>query len=67
MLIFARAGFDRSVPVALLSAFRTSAWSWRRSAHRCRTSPGSISMAQFPIYLLPALLQPLAKRLHRKG
>ena len=68
VLIFARAGLDRSVPIALLSAFR--------NIGLVMATLGSslpdlawfyFAMAQFPIYLLPALLQPLAKRLRRSG
>lgn len=68
MLIFARAGLDRSAPIALLSAFR--------NIGLVMATLGSslpdlawfyFAMAQFPIYLLPALLQPLAKRLRRDG
>jgi BASS family bile acid:Na+ symporter len=68
VLIFARAGLDRSVPIALLSAFR--------NIGLVMATLGSslpdlawfyFAMAQFPIYLLPALLQPLAKRLRRKS
>lgn len=68
VLIFARAGLERSVPIALLSAFR--------NIGLVMATLGSslpdlawfyFAMAQFPIYLLPAVLQPLAKRLQRKG
>ena len=62
-LVFLRAGLDRGLVVGLLSAFRnigvimaavgTSlpdlAWFY-------------FAMVQFPIYLLPAILQPLARR-----
>jgi BASS family bile acid:Na+ symporter len=68
VLIFARTGLDRSVPIALLSAFR--------NIGLVMATLGSslpdlawfyFAMAQFPIYLLPAVLQPLAKRLRRNG
>jgi Ca2+/Na+ antiporter len=68
MLIFARSGLDRSVPIAVLSALR--------NIGLIMATLGSslpdlawfyFAMAQFPIYLLPALLQPLAKRLRRGG
>jgi BASS family bile acid:Na+ symporter len=68
MLIFVRSGLDRSAPIALLSAFR--------NIGLVMATLGSslpdlawfyFAMAQFPIYLLPALLQPLAKRLRRSG
>jgi BASS family bile acid:Na+ symporter len=67
MLIFARSGLDRGVPIALLSAFR--------NIGLVMATLGSslpdlawfyFAMAQFPIYLLPALLQPLARRLAKK-
>lgn len=68
VLIFLRSGLDRSVPVALLSAFR--------NIGLVMATLGSslpdlawfyFAMAQFPIYLLPALLQPLARRLRRSS
>ncbi len=68
MLIFLRAGADRALAIGLLAAFR--------NIGLVMATLGSslpdlawfyFAMVQFPIYLLPALLQPLAKRLHRKG
>ncbi|MEI9805073.1 MAG: Na+-dependent transporter [Pseudolabrys sp.] len=65
-LVFVRAGIDRGLVIGLLSGFRNIgvvmaalgaalpdlAWFY-------------FAMAQFPIYLLPALLKPLARRLQR--
>jgi hypothetical protein len=67
VLVFLRAGPDRSVPVGLLAAFR--------NIGLVMATLGSslpdlawfyFAMAQFPIYLLPALLHALARRLAKK-
>ena len=68
ILVFWRAGLDRGLVVGLLAAFRNIgvimavigttlpdlAWFY-------------FAMAQFPIYLLPAMLKPLARRLARRA
>jgi hypothetical protein len=63
-LVFMRAGADRGLVIGLLSAFRNIGVIM---AALGATLPDLawfyFAMAQFPIYLLPALLKPLAKRL----
>ena len=68
VLVFLRAGADRGLAIGLLAAFRNlgvvmaalgpslsdSAWFY-------------FALVQFPIFLLPALLKPLALRLQRKA
>jgi hypothetical protein len=67
-LVFSRVGIDRGLVIGLLAAFRNLgvvmaalgtalpdlAWFY-------------FAMVQFPIYLLPALLKPLAKRLQHRN
>jgi len=68
MLVFFRAGIDRSLVVGLLSAFRNIGVVM---AALGSTLPDLawfyFAMAQFPIYLLPALLKPLARRLQQNS
>jgi hypothetical protein len=68
MLVFLRAGIDRGLIVGLLSAFRNIGVVM---AALGTTLPDLawfyFAMAQFPIYLLPALLKPLAKRLQHSS
>jgi hypothetical protein len=67
MLVFFRAGIDRGLVVGLLSAFRNIGVVM---ATLGTTLPDLawfyFAMAQFPIYLLPALVKPLARRLTEK-
>jgi hypothetical protein len=67
VLVFLRAGLDRAVSVGLLSSFR--------NIGLVMAALGSslpdlawfyFAMAQFPIFLLPAALQPLAQRFLKK-
>jgi predicted Na+-dependent transporter len=67
MLVFLRAGIDRGVVIGLLSAFRNIGVVM---AALGATLPDLawfyFAMAQFPIYLLPVLIKPLARRLAEK-
>jgi hypothetical protein len=67
VLVFLRAGLDRAVSVGLLSTFRNIGLVM---AALGSTLPDLawfyFAMAQFPIFLLPAALQPLAQRLLKK-
>jgi len=55
------------VPIALLSAFRNIGLVMATlGASLPDLAWFYFAMAQFPIYLLPALLQPLARRLAKK-
>ena len=67
MLVFWRAGFDRGLVIGLLAAFR--------NIGLIMAALGSslpdiawfyFAMVQFPIYLLPVVLQPLARRMAKK-
>jgi BASS family bile acid:Na+ symporter len=66
-LVFIRAGIDRGLVIGLLAAFRNIGVIM---AALGGTLPDMawfyFAMAQFPIYLLPALVKPLAKRLQRR-
>ncbi len=68
MLVFWRAGIDRGLVIGLLAAFRNLGVVMAAIG---TTLPDLawfyFAMVQFPIYLLPALLKPLAKRLQRAG
>src|SRR5665213_1520350 len=64
MLVFWRAGIDRGLVIGMLAAFRNLGVVMAAIG---TTLPDLawfyFAMVQFPIYLLPALLKPLAKRL----
>ncbi len=66
-LVFIRAGVDRGLVIGLLAAFRNVGVIM---AALGSTLPDMawfyFAMSQFPIYLLPALVKPLAKRLQRR-
>jgi len=66
MLVFWRAGIDRGLVIGMLAAFRNLGVVMAAIG---TTLPDLawfyFAMVQFPIYLLPALLKPLAKRLQR--
>jgi len=66
-LVFLRAGHDRGVSIGLLSTFRNIGLVM---AALGSTLPDLawfyFAMAQFPIFLLPAVLRPLAQRLTKK-
>jgi hypothetical protein len=68
ILVFWRAGIDRGLVIGLLAAFRNLGVVMAAIG---TTLPDLawfyFAMVQFPIYLLPALLKPLAKRLQRAG
>jgi BASS family bile acid:Na+ symporter len=68
VLVFWRSGLDRGLVIALLSAFRNIGLVM---AALGSTLPDLawfyFAMVQFPIYLLPHLLKPLAKRLQQTG
>jgi predicted Na+-dependent transporter len=65
-LVFLRSGIDRSLVIGLLAGFRNIGLVM---AALGATLPDLawfyFAMAQFPIYLLPQLLKPLAKRLQK--
>ena len=67
MLVFLRAGIDRGLVVGLLAAFRNIGVVM---AALGSTLPDLawfyFAMAQFPIYLLPVVLKPLARRFAEK-
>jgi hypothetical protein len=67
-LVFMRAGADRGMVIGLLAAFRNIGVIM---AALGTTLPDLawfyFAMAQFPIYLLPQLLKPLAKRLQQSA
>jgi BASS family bile acid:Na+ symporter len=67
MLVFMRFGIDRSLIIGLLTAFRNLGVVM---AALGSTLPELawfyFALAQFPIYLLPALVKPLATRLTRR-
>ena len=68
VLVFARSGLDRAVPIGLLAAFRNIGLVMAALGSQLPDLAWFyFAMAQFPIYLLPALLQPLARRLQRPG
>jgi len=66
VLVFLRAGLDRGLAIGLQSGFRNIGLVM---AALGTTLPDLawfyFAMVQFPIYVLPAVLQPLAKRLQR--
>jgi BASS family bile acid:Na+ symporter len=68
VLVFWRAGIDRGLVIGLLAAFRNVGVIMAAIG---TTLPDLawfyFAMVQFPIYLLPALVKPLAKRLQRAG
>jgi BASS family bile acid:Na+ symporter len=68
LLVFRRAGLDRGLVVGLLAAFRNVGVVM---AALGSTLPDIawfyFAMVQFPIYLLPALLKPLVRRLQDAG
>ncbi len=67
ILVFWRTGFDRALSIGLLAGFRNIGLVMAALG-------GSLSdlawfyfaLVQFPIYLMPAILHPLAKRLRRR-
>jgi hypothetical protein len=65
--VFIRAGVDRGLVIGLLAAFRNIGVIM---AALGSTLPDMawfyFAMSQFPIYLLPALLKPLARRLAQR-
>lgn len=67
MLVFWRAGIDRGLVIGLLAAFRNLGVIMAAVG---TTLPDLawfyFAMVQFPIYLLPALVKPLAKRLQQR-
>jgi hypothetical protein len=67
VLVFLRAGLDRGLVIGLLAAFRNIGVVM---AALGATLPDLawfyFAMVQFPIFLLPAILQPLARRLAEK-
>lgn len=67
-LVFLRSGIDRGLVIGLLAGFRNIGLVM---AALGSTLPDLawfyFAMAQFPIYLLPALLKPLAKRLQQSA
>jgi len=66
-LVFWRAGFDRGLVIGLLSGFRNIGVVMAAlGASLPDLAWFYFAMAQFPIFLLPALLQPLARRIAEK-
>jgi len=64
VLVFWRAGIERGVVIGLLAAFRNIGLVMATlGASLPDLAWFYFAMAQFPIYLLPVLLQPLARRL----
>lgn len=64
VLVFLRAGIGRGLVIGLLSAFRNVGVVMAAvGASLPEFTWFYFALAQFPIYLLPAILQPLAKRL----
>lgn len=67
VLVFLRAGVDRGLVIGLLSAFRNVGVVMAAlGASLPETAWFYFALAQFPIYLLPAILKPLAHRLAEK-
>jgi BASS family bile acid:Na+ symporter len=67
VLMFLAAGIDYGVPVGLLSAFRNIGLVMATLGSQLPDLAWFyFAMAQFPIYLLPVLLHPLARRLTQK-
>ncbi len=67
VLVFLRAGIDRGLVIGMLSGFRNIGLIMAAIG----TSLPDLAwfyfaMVQFPIYLLPVILQPLARRLAKK-
>jgi BASS family bile acid:Na+ symporter len=68
MLVFMRAGVDRALVIGLLAAFRNIGVIMAAlGASLPDLAWFYFAMVQFPIYLLPQLLKPLAKRLQQAG
>jgi hypothetical protein len=64
ILMFLRSGHDRAVPVGLLAAFRNIGLVMATLGSQLPDLAWFyFAMAQFPIYILPVVLQRLAKRL----
>ncbi|HEY1474237.1 MAG TPA: Na+-dependent transporter [Pseudolabrys sp.] len=67
VLVFWRAGLERGVAVGLLASFRNIGLVMAAlGASLPDLAWFYFAMAQFPIFLLPALLQPLARRFAKK-
>lgn len=67
VLVFLRAGVDRGLVIGLLSAFRNVGVVMAAlGASLPETAWFYFALAQFPIYLLPSILKPLARRLAEK-
>jgi BASS family bile acid:Na+ symporter len=67
MLVFWRAGFDRGLVIGLLSGFRNIGLVMATlGASLPDLAWFYFAMAQVPIYLMPAILRPLARRLAKK-
>jgi hypothetical protein len=63
MLVFLRSGYERAVPVGLLAAFRNIGLVMATLGSQLPDLAWFyFAMAQFPIYILPAVLQRLARR-----
>jgi BASS family bile acid:Na+ symporter len=68
MLVFIRAGIDRGLVIGLLAGFRNLGVVMAAlGASLPETAWFYFALAQFPIYLLPALLKPLAKRFPQRS
>lgn len=67
-LVFIRAGIDRGLVIGLLAGFRNLGVVMAAlGASLPETAWFYFALAQFPIYLLPALLKPLAKRFRQRA
>ena len=67
MLVFWRAGFDRGLVIGLLSGFRNIGLVMATlGASLPDLAWFYFAMAQVPIYLMPVILRPLARRLAKK-
>lgn len=67
VLVFVRAGFERGLVIGLLAGFRNIGLVMATlGASLPDLAWFYFAMVQFPIYLLPAVLQPLARRLAKK-
>jgi BASS family bile acid:Na+ symporter len=67
MLVFWRAGFDRGLVIGLLSGFRNIGLVMATlGASLPDLAWFYFAMAQVPIYLMPVILRPLARRLSEK-
>ena len=68
VLVFLPAGADRGLAIGLLAAFRNLGVVMAALGPSLSdTAWFYFALVQFPIFLLPALLKPLALRLRRKG